>query len=130
MAAVTGLHKDAFHIPVSLADRDRHGYSVGPRIPPQTLERLWTMLAHNQDASRLAAGLSLSAPTITNYIDLLTDLLLVRWLQLLRANTGKRLAAEIDLILELPAKNGTWAIEIKCSLAAQPARVVRLLSGR
>ena len=67
----------------------------GPRIPAETLERLWTMLAHSQgtmlNASRLASGLSLTAPTVTKYIDLLVDLLLVRRLRPLRANIGKRL---------------------------------------
>jgi predicted AAA+ superfamily ATPase len=68
---------------------------LGPRIPAQTLERLWTMLAHGQgtllNASRLAAGLSVSAPTVTRYIDLLADLLLIRRLVPLHANIGKRL---------------------------------------
>ncbi len=67
----------------------------GPRIPAETLERLWMMLAHCQgtmlNASRLASGLSLSAPTVTKYVDLLVDLLLVRRLRPLHANTGKRL---------------------------------------
>jgi predicted AAA+ superfamily ATPase len=67
----------------------------GPRIPAQTLERLWTMLAHTQgallNASRLAAGLSLTAPTVTRYIDLLVDLLLLRRLPPLQANVAKRL---------------------------------------
>lgn len=67
----------------------------GPRIPAETLERLWTMLAHGQgsmlNASRLAAGLSIAAPTVTRYIDLLADLLLVRRLPPFHANTGKRL---------------------------------------
>nr|WP_095204926.1 ATP-binding protein [Mesorhizobium carmichaelinearum] len=67
----------------------------GPRIPAQTLERLWTMLAHNQagllNASRLASGLAVSAPTVTSYVDLLVDLLLVRRLLPYHANTGKRL---------------------------------------
>jgi hypothetical protein len=67
----------------------------GPRIPAETLERLWTMLAHGQgslvNASRLASGLSLSAPTVARYIDLLADLLLLRRLPPLHANTGKRL---------------------------------------
>ena len=67
----------------------------GPRIPAETLERLWTMLAHSQgtmlNASRLASGLSLTAPTVTKYIDLLVDLLLVRRLRPLHANIGKRL---------------------------------------
>ncbi len=67
----------------------------GPRIPAETLERLWIMLAHNQgqflNASRLAASLSISAPTVSNYIDLLADLLLVRRLPPLHTNTKKRL---------------------------------------
>ncbi|MGH6899637.1 MAG: ATP-binding protein [Geminicoccaceae bacterium] len=67
----------------------------GPRIRAETLERLWTMLAHSQgtllNASKLASGLSISAPTVTSYIDLLIDLLLVRRLRPLHANTGKRL---------------------------------------
>lgn len=67
----------------------------GSRIPAETLRRLWTMLAHNQgallNASRLASGLSVSAPTVTSYIDLLVDLLLVRRLQPFYANVGKRL---------------------------------------
>lgn len=67
----------------------------GPRIPAETLARLWTMLAHNQgtllNASRLAAGLVVSAPTVTSYIDLLADLLLVRRLPPFRRNVGKRL---------------------------------------
>jgi predicted AAA+ superfamily ATPase len=53
------------------------------------------MLAHNQatllNASRLASALSVSAPTVTRYIDLLADLLLVRRLPPFHANTGKRL---------------------------------------
>lgn len=67
----------------------------GPRIPAETLERLWTMLAHNQGAQlnalKLAGGLSVSAPTVTSYIDLLVDLLLVRRLRPFVANIGKRL---------------------------------------
>lgn len=67
----------------------------GPRIPAETLERLWTMLAHGQgtmlNASRLAAGLAVSAPTVTSYIDLLVDLLLVRRLRPWHGNLGKRL---------------------------------------
>lgn len=67
----------------------------GPRIPSETLERLWIMLAHNQgqflNALRLAASLSITAPTVSSYIDLLVDLLLVRRLPPLHANTKKRL---------------------------------------
>jgi uncharacterized protein len=74
---------------------ERDVAQFGPRIPAETLERLWTMLAHNQgtllNASRLAAGLSVSAPTVTGYVDLLSDLLLVRRLPSYHANIGKRL---------------------------------------
>jgi len=67
----------------------------GPRLPAETLGRLWTMLAHSQgtmlNAARLAGGLAISSPTVTRYIDLLVDLLLVRRLQPFHANTGKRL---------------------------------------
>jgi len=59
----------------------------GPRIPAERLERFWKMLAHVQgsllNASRLASFYRTSA------------------------------GAEIDLILEMGARNGTWAIEIK-----------------
>lgn len=159
----------------------------GPRIPAQTLERLWKMLAHNQagllNASRLAAGLGVTAPTVTSYIDLLADLLLVRRLPPFHSNAGKRLVkspkvyvrdsglvhallgietlddllghpvagaswegsmvesllavappgsvasfyrtatgVELDLVLELGGRHGTWAIEIKRSLAPKLER--------
>lgn len=68
---------------------------LGPRVPAETLERLWTMLAHEQGAllntSRLAASLMISAQTTTRYIDLLVDLLLVRRLRPFHSNIGKRL---------------------------------------
>jgi predicted AAA+ superfamily ATPase len=67
----------------------------GPRIPALTLERLWTMLAHNQgallNASRFASGLQIASPTVKRYIDLLADLLLVRQLTPFHRNLGKRL---------------------------------------
>lgn len=67
----------------------------GIRIPADTLERLWIMLAHNQgtllNASRLATSLSISSPTVTNYIGLLVDLLLVRRLNPYFININKRL---------------------------------------
>ncbi|HET7717531.1 MAG TPA: ATP-binding protein [Bauldia sp.] len=67
----------------------------GRRIPSETLGRFWTMLAHGQgtllNASRLASGLSVSSPTVSGYVDLLADLLLVRRLPPFLANVGKRL---------------------------------------
>ena len=67
----------------------------GPRIPAETLERLWTMLAHSQggllNAAKLASSIGVSAPTITSYLGLLVDLLLVRRLPPYHRNVGKRL---------------------------------------
>ena len=67
----------------------------GPRIPAATLESLWTMLSHGQgsllNASNLASALSISAPTVRTYINLLVDLLLVRKLRPYHKNVGKRL---------------------------------------
>lgn len=159
----------------------------GPRIPAETLQRLWTMLAHNQgcllNAAQLARNLGVSGQTIAAYIDLLSDLLLVRRLAPFHANVGKRLikspkvyvrdsglvhallgietldellghpvvgasfegmaietllaiaptrtrasfyrtarGAEIDLLLEMGAKHGTWAIEIKRSSAPKTSK--------
>ena len=68
---------------------------LGPRIPAETLERFWTMLAHSQgslfNASKLAAGLGVSSPTVSNYLGLMVDLLLMRRLPPFLANVKKRL---------------------------------------
>jgi len=66
-----------------------------PRMPAETIGRLWTMLAHSQatplNQSKLASSLEVSTPAVTRYIDLLVDLLLVRRLRPWSGNTGKRL---------------------------------------
>jgi uncharacterized protein len=68
---------------------------LGPRVPAETLRRLWTMLAHRQgalsNAAQLARGLGLSGVTVGHYLDLLVDLLLVRRLPPRLTNVGKRL---------------------------------------
>jgi predicted AAA+ superfamily ATPase len=68
---------------------------LGPRIPAETLERFWTMLAHNQgtvlSAAKLARNLDVSGVTIARYLDLMCDLLLVRRLKPWTFNIGKRL---------------------------------------
>ena len=65
------------------------------RIPSETLSRLWTMLAHEQGGlltiARLARSLSISAPAVTRYVDVLSSLLLVRRLPPFVANVRKRL---------------------------------------
>ena len=66
-----------------------------PRLAVETMDRLWTMIAHGHgtllDRTRLAAGLEVSAPSVGRYLDLLVDLLLVRRLRPFHANVGKRL---------------------------------------
>ena len=68
---------------------------LSPRLPAETLGRLWTMLAHSQgallNASRLAGSLGVSANTVTRYLDTLADLLLIRRLPPLAVNVRKRL---------------------------------------
>lgn len=67
----------------------------GPRLPAETLRRLWTMLAHLQggllNAVDLARGLGIDVRTTNRYLDLLVDLLLVRRLPPWHANVKKRL---------------------------------------
>ena len=68
---------------------------LGPRIPATTLMRFWTMLAHTQgellNASKLASALGVESVTISRYIDLMSDLLLVRRLEPWHGNVKKRL---------------------------------------
>ena len=66
-----------------------------PRVPGETLRRFWTMLAHNQgqafNASMLGRSLGVASVTVSRYLDLLVDLLLVRRLQPWFVNVRKRL---------------------------------------
>lgn len=68
---------------------------AGVRLPAETIDRLWRMLAHSQgsllNSSKLAGSLGVSSSTVSRYVDLLVDLLLVRRLQPFRANVRKRL---------------------------------------
>lgn len=68
---------------------------LGPRLPAETLRRLWTMLSHEQggiiNASKFAAALGVSGQTVGRYLDVLCDLLLLRRLEPWARNTGKRL---------------------------------------
>lgn len=68
---------------------------LGFRVPANRLRRLWTMLAHLQgetiNYSRLAANLEVDGKTVSHYIDILVDLLLVRRLEPWHANVKKRL---------------------------------------
>ena len=68
---------------------------LGPRIPAATLMRFWTMLAHVQgelfNASKIAGSLEVESVTVSRYLDLMVDLLLVRRLEPWYGNVKKRL---------------------------------------
>lgn len=69
--------------------------SFAPRIPAERIRRLSVMLAHAQgelfNASKFARNLSVSSNTLSHYLDLLVDLLVVRPLAAHHANVRKRL---------------------------------------
>ena len=97
----------------------------GPRIPSETLERFWIMLAHNQgsmfNASKIAASLSTSSPTISKYLDLLVDLLLVRRLTPYHSNLGKRqVKSPKTYIRDSGILNALLGIETYNDLAGNP----------
>ena len=75
-----------------------------PRIPAETLRRLWTMVAHTSggllNSSRLAASLGVSGPTVDRYLDLLADLGLVRRLLPWHVNTSKRVTKAPKVFVE------------------------------
>ncbi len=76
---------------------------LGPRLPPERLQRFWTMVAHRHgqlwNASDLARGLGVTSPTATWYAGLFVGALLVRRLEPLRANVTKRLVKSPKLYL-------------------------------
>ncbi len=68
---------------------------MGFNVSASKLRRLWTMLAHLQgetvNVSKLAANLEVGRSAINHYIDILTNLLLVRRIEPWHANIKKRL---------------------------------------
>lgn len=68
---------------------------LGVNIPPAKMRRFWTMLAHlngqQVNFSNLGKSLDATHTTIRNYLDLLTDLYMVRQLTPWYGNTKKRL---------------------------------------
>lgn len=67
----------------------------GFQVPAARLRRLWTMLGHLQgetlNINKLATNLEVSRTVVYHYLDILTDLLLVRRLEPWHANVKKRL---------------------------------------
>jgi predicted AAA+ superfamily ATPase len=77
----------------SLVSRDLP--MLGIPFAPETLRRFWRMLAHLHgqlfNASAIAASMGVSAPTVSRYLDALCGTFLVRRLEPLHVNIGKRL---------------------------------------
>jgi len=69
--------------------------TFGYNIPPDTLRRLWQMLAHNNgqtiNYSSLGNSMGLSHSTIRNYVDILAGTFMLRILQPYYTNLKKRL---------------------------------------
>lgn len=69
---------------------------LGPRLPAEQMRRFLTMLAHGQgdalNMSKLATNLGLTGVAVRRYVDVLTDLFLVRQLPAWSGNDKKRLA--------------------------------------
>ena len=123
---------------------------LGPRIPATTLRRFWTMLAHVQgglfNAAQLARGLAVDGKTVTRYLDLLVDLMLVRRLPPFQTNIGKRLVkspkvyvrdsgivhallniGDQEALLGNPVVGGSWeGFVIENLVAAAPPRTTPL----
>ena len=118
---------------------------LGPRIPAETLRRLWTMLAHQQggllNAAALARALAVDGKTVAAYLDLLVDLLLVRRLVPWHGNVRKRLVkspkvyvrdsglvhallgvGDREDLLAHPVAGGSWeGLAIESLIAAAPS---------
>jgi hypothetical protein len=116
----------------------------GPRLPAETLRRLWVMLARRQggpyNAAELARNLGLDTRTANRYVDLLVELFLLRRLPPWHANVGKRLVKSprlyvrdsglehallgvegLDALLAHPVVGASWeGFAIENLLAAAP----------
>ena len=68
--------------------------SRGSRVPPATLRRFWTMLAHRHgqlwNGAEIGRSLGVSHPAVRRYLDLLTSVFLVRQLPPWFENLRKR----------------------------------------
>ena len=119
--------------------------ALGIRVPAASLRRFWQMLAHAHgqlwNASKIAASLGVSAPSVRHYLDILQDTFMVRQLQPFHSNLKKRLVKSpkiylrdsgilhallrlerMDDVLGHPAAGASWeGWVIEQILAAVPA---------
>jgi len=118
---------------------------LGPRIPAETLRRLWTMLSHQQgtllNAATLARALAVDGKTVAAYLDLFVDLLLVRRLAPWHGSVRKRLVkspkvyvrdsglvhallgvGDREALLAHPVAGGSWeGLAIESLIATAPS---------
>jgi len=77
--------------------------NLGLKISAVQLRRFWTMLAHSHgsiwNASKIAASLGVSAPTVKNYLDILVDTFIVRQLIPFFQNVKKRIVKSPKIYL-------------------------------
>ncbi|MGA2623820.1 MAG: ATP-binding protein [Bacteroidota bacterium] len=73
---------------------ERDLIQLGIHVPATTMRRFWTMVAHSHgqiwNASEVARSLAISEASARRYIDLLSELFMVRQLQPWHANLKKR----------------------------------------
>ncbi|TXT51257.1 MAG: ATPase AAA [Spirochaetes bacterium] len=98
---------------------------LGLRVPASQLRRFWIMLAHLHgqlwNASRIAASMELSAPTIQRYLDILEDTFIIRQLRPYLANVGKRLIKSPKVyVRDSGMVHALLGIETAEDLAAHP----------
>ena len=96
---------------------------MGFQVPAGRLRRLWTMLAHLQgetlNNSKLGANLEVDGKTVSSYLDILAELLLLRRLEPWHANVKKRLVKSprfyirdsgiLHRLLGIPDGEGLWS---------------------
>jgi predicted AAA+ superfamily ATPase len=124
--------------------------SLGLGLPPASVRRLWTMLAHYHgqvwNGSELGSSLGISHHTARRHLDLLVGTYMVRNLEPFLTNVGKRLVkapkiylrdsgllhtllslSSLDALLDHPKVGASWegfAMEqVIAALAAQPREI-------
>jgi predicted AAA+ superfamily ATPase len=123
--------------------------ALGIHVEPESLRRFWRMVAHLHgqllNASSIANSLGVSQPTVTRWLDQMTQALLLRRLEPHHANLGKRLVkapkvyvrdsgllhsllgiGEVNDLLGHPATGASWegfCIEQICGLLPPQAQV-------
>lgn len=127
---------------------ERDVAQFAPRTSAELLRRFWTMLAHLQGSTlniaQLARNLGIDTRTTNGYLDLLTDLLLIRQLSPWHSNQGKRLVkshkvyirdsgllhsllgiTDMDALLSHPVVGASWEGHvIESLLAVAPAGTI------